>query len=197
MNESINEEAKNIIFREARSQNKWQDKPVKVEKLKDLYDLMKWGPTSANGFPIRIVFTASNESKEKLADLALDINQKKILTAPVCAILGYDNKFFEWLPKLLPGKPMLKDYFESDERLSSDTAYRNGSLQGAYFIIAARALGLDCGPMSGFDNDKVDEAFFSNSTIKSNFICSIGYGDPEGVYPRSPRPDFDEVCTIV
>ena len=189
--------AMDIIFRDARSQNRWLDRDVSDDQLHALYDLMKWGPTSANGFPIRIVFVRSDEQKEKLAGVAMDSNAAKIRQAPVTAVLGYDLRFFERLPTLFPHDPGMAKLFENSEELAETTAFRNGTLQGAYFMIAARSLGLDCGPMSGFDNLGVDELFFPGGRILSNFICSIGYGDPEGLFDRLPRPTFDDVCLIV
>ena len=189
--------ALDVIFRDARSQNKWLDRDVSDEQLHQLYDLMKWGPTSANGFPIRIVFVRSDEQKEKLASVAMDSNAAKIRQAPVTAVLGYDLRFFERLPTLFAHDPSMVKLFENSEELAEITAFRNGTLQGAYFMIAARSIGLDCGPMSGFDNAGVNELFFPGGRILSNFICSIGYGDPEGLFDRLPRPSFDDVCLVV
>lgn len=184
------------IFREARSYNGWIDKPVGDGKLHAIWELMKMGPTSANMLPARIVWVKSEEAKAKLARLAMEGNQEKILSAPVTAILGYDIDFHEELPWLFPHTDA-KSWFEGDEEGRKEGAFRNSSLQGAYLIIAARALGLDCGPMSGFDNDAVDKAFFGdNPRQKSNFICSIGYGDPTTIFDRSPRPDFDTFNSI-
>ncbi len=193
----LESDALDIIFREARSQNKWLDRDVSDEQLHDLYDLMKWGPTSANGFPVRIVFVRSAEQKEKLASVAMDSNASKIRQAPVTAVLGYDLRFFERLPTLFAHDPSMEKLFENSKELAEITAFRNGTLQGAYFMIAARSVGLDCGPMSGFDNAGVDELFFPGGRIISNFICSIGYGDPDGLFERLPRPSFDDVCLIV
>lgn len=193
---ALDDHALDTIFREARSQNRWQEKPVGEELLKQLYELMKWGPTSANCCPLRIVFCKSDESIRQLADVAMDVNKEKILQAPVTAILGYDTKFYTYMSKLMPVKPEFEEMFAGNEEFARTTAFRNSTLQGAYFIIAARSLGLDCGPMSGFDNDACDRVFFPDGRIKSNFICSIGYGDPAGVFPRQPRLDFDEACVI-
>jgi len=187
-----------VIFREARTQNAWQNTHVPDGILEAIYDLMKWGPTSFNSNPVRIVFCASLDSKKKLADCAREGNQAKIIAAPVTAIIAFDTQYYELMPKLLPPEQVeqiIKMYKET-EGLAEVTAFRNSSLQGAYFIIAARALGLDCGPISGFSNDMVDQAFFSDTTIKSNFICSIGYGDPSGVWSRLPRPSFQDICRI-
>ena len=192
----LDDHALDIIFRQARSQNKWQDKPVDDELLRQLYDLVKWGPTSANCCPMRIVFCKSREAIEELAGVAMDINKDKIRQAPVTAILGYDTRFYSWMSKLMPVKPEFEQMFAGNEEFARITAFRNSSLQGAYFIIAARALGLDCGPMSGFDNEACDRVFFPDGRVKSNFVCSLGYGDPAGVFPRQPRLDFDEACEI-
>jgi 3-hydroxypropanoate dehydrogenase len=192
----VADECADIVFRSARSANAWTDKPVAPETLHALYDLMKWGPTSANTNPGRIVFVTSAEAKDKLAAAAYDRNQPKIKSAPVTAILAYDTRFFEWLPKLFPPNPDMDKMYSSNPALAEATAFRNASMQGAYFIMAARMLGLDCGPMSGFNNVAVDAAFFGDGRIKSNFICSIGYADHAGTWPRLPRPAFDEVCSV-
>lgn len=191
----LTDAALDTIFRAARTHNVWTDKPVSEITLRALYDLMRWGPTSANCSPARIVFVRSKEAKQKLAPALSAGNLDKTMQAPVCAIIAYDLDFNEKIPKLFPQKPEAKDWFNGPAR--EITAFRNGSLQGGYFIIAARSLGLDCGAMSGFDNAKVDAAFFPEGRIKSNFLCNIGYGDPSGVFPRNPRLDFDEACKIV
>lgn len=193
----LSADALDIIFRDARSYNGWQDKPVSDEQIAAIYDLMKMGPTSANMQPARIVWVKSPEAKQKLADCAAEGNKAKILAAPVTAIIGYDIDFHEELPWLFPHTDA-KSWFEGDEAGREVGAFRNSSLQGAYLIIAARALGLDCGPMSGFDNAAVDAAFFGdNPREKSNFICSIGYGDPASIFDRSPRPEFDTFNSII
>jgi 3-hydroxypropanoate dehydrogenase len=184
------------LFRAARTQNKWLDKPVTNDQLIELYDLMKWGPTSANGFPIRIVFTASSDARKRLAALVFEGNRPKVLAAPVTAILGYDVEFYEWLPRLFPHRDM-RSAFVGKPQFAEIAAFRNGTLQGGYFILAARALGLDTGPMSGFDNAAVDREFFPGGKVRSNFICALGYGDPSGLFDRLPRPAFSEVCSIV
>ena len=184
------------IFREARSQNGWKDTPVSETLIRAIYDLARMGPTSANSSPARFVFCASAEAKDKLAALASAANASKILAAPVTAIIGHDLTFYEKIPELFPHNPGAKDWFASSEAVAEATAFRNGSLQGAYFIVAARALGLDCGPMSGFNNARVDEAFFAGTTIRSNFICSIGEGDPSKIFARSPRLAFEDACRI-
>jgi len=193
---AINDEALDIIFRTARSQNKWLDKPVSPALLMAVYDLMRFGPTSANMSPARIAFLVSPESKERLKPHLAEFNIQKTMTAPTVAIIGYDLDFPENMPKLFPHNPAAKDWF-NDPAVRQTNAFRNGTLQGASFIIAARALGLDCGPMSGFNNEGVDKEFFAGTNVKSNFICGIGYGDPSGVFPRNPRLDFDEACKIL
>jgi 3-hydroxypropanoate dehydrogenase len=194
---AISDAALDTIFRTARTQNKWRDEPVSPALLMAIYDLMRWGPTSANCTPARIHFVTSQAAKEKLNPLLDKGNQDKTMAAPAIAIIGYDLDFPETLPRLFPNAPRMKDNFAGQPEKTEKVAFRNSSLQGAYFIIAARALGLDCGPMSGFDNDGVDKAFFAGTNIKSNFICAIGHGDPAGVYPRNPRLSFDEACKIL
>ncbi len=193
----INDDGLDIIFRAARCQNAWADKPVNETIIRALYDLLRMGPTSANCSPARFLFVSSREAKERLASHVDDNNRNKTLSAPVCAIIGYDLKFYDKLPLLFPHNLGARDWFTSSEQLIRDTALRNGSLQGAYLIVAARSLGLDCGPMSGFDNNGVDQEFFPDGTIKSNFLCGLGYGDPAGLFPRSPRFEFDEACEIL
>jgi len=193
---AINDEALDTIFRSARSQNKWSDKPVSTALLMAVYDLMRMGPTSANCSPARFVFLTTPEAKERLAQHASPANQPKIRSAPATAVIGYDLDFAQRLPALFPHAPEAKNWF-ADPAVEQVTAFRNGTLQGAYFIVAARALGLDCGPMSGFNNAKVDEEFFAGTRVKSNFICSVGYGDPSGLFARSPRLDFDDACKIL
>lgn len=188
--------ALDLLFRTARSQNAWQDKPVPDSLLRELHDLMKWGPTSANCWPLRVVYVQSAEAKARLIPLLMEGNRAKVQAAPVTAILGMDMAFYEQLPKLFPHTDA-KSWFVGNDALIEATAFRNSSLQGAYFMLAARALGLDCGPMSGFDADKLNAEFFAGTNFKANFICSLGYGDPAGLFPRSPRPEFAEVCTIL
>jgi len=195
MSHAINDDALDVIFREARTQNKWQDKPVSTALLMAVYDLMRWGPTSANQSPARFVFLTTKEAKDRLKPYLSEGNRAKTMSAPVTAIIGYDLDFPETLPKLFPHAPDAKNWFKGPA--VETHAFRNGTLQGAYFIIAARALGLDCGPMSGFDNAGVDKEFFPEGRIKSNFICSLGYGDSTGLFPRSPRLSFDEACKIL
>jgi 3-hydroxypropanoate dehydrogenase len=196
MSHAINDEALDTIFREAHTQNKWQDKPVSPALLMAVYDLMRWGPTSANISPARIAFVVSKEAKERLKPFLSENNRAKTMAAPATAIIAYDLKFADHVPKLFPHAPGAKDWFK-DPQFAELAAFRNGSLQGGYFIIAARALGLDCGPMSGFDNAGVDREFFPEGSIKSNFLCNIGYGDPSGAFPRNPRLSFDEACKIL
>jgi 3-hydroxypropanoate dehydrogenase len=158
---------------------------------------MRWGPTAANSTPARFVFVTTPEAKEKLKPLLSEGNREKTMTAPVIAIIGYDLDFPETFPKLFPNNPKMKDMFAGKAEMTHAVAFRNGSLQGAYFIVAARSLGLDCGPMSGFNNAGVDAEFFAGTNIKSNFICALGHGDPAGVFPRNPRLSFDEACKII
>jgi 3-hydroxypropanoate dehydrogenase len=193
---AINDEALDTLFRTARTQNKWQDKPVSSALLMAVYDLMRMGPTSANVSPARLVFVVSREAKERLKPYLSEGNREKTMTAPATAIIGYDLDFALHMPKLFPHNPGAKDWFKHP-KIAETTAFRNGTLQGAYFIMAARALGLDTGPMSGFDNEGVDREFFAGTNIKSNFLCSVGYGDPSGVLARSPRLSFDEACKIL
>lgn len=196
MPHAVNDEALDTIFRSARSQNKWLDKPVSPALLMAVYDLMRFGPTSANCSPARIHFLVSKEAKDRLRPHLSPSNVEKSMTAPAVAVIGYDLDFSERMPKLFPHNPGAKDWFK-EPALRQTTAFRNGTLQGAYFIVAARALGLDCGPMSGFNNEAVDKEFFAGTAVKSNFICGVGYGDPSGVFARSPRLEFDEACKIL
>lgn len=192
----LSADALDLLFREARSYNGWLDKPVSDDQIHAIYDLLKMAPTSANMQPARIVWVKTAAAKEKLAALAMEANRPKILAAPVTAIIGYDIDFHEELPWLFPHTDA-KSWFEGDEQGREQGAFRNSSLQGAYLMLAARALGLDCGPMSGFDNAAVDKAFFGdNPRHKSNFICAIGHGDPASIFERSPRPEFDKFNRI-
>jgi 3-hydroxypropanoate dehydrogenase len=192
----IDDSGLDLLFRKARTQNGWLPKPVSTAQLHEIYDLMKMGPTSANCSPLRIVFVTTPDGKKRLAATVSAGNSPKVLEAPVTAILGYDLFFFENLPRLFPHNQTARSWFEGKPH-AEPTAFRNSSLQGAYFMLAVRAVGLDCGPMSGFDNGKVDAEFFPGGKIKSNFICSIGHGDPAKIFERSPRYGFDEICTIV
>jgi 3-hydroxypropanoate dehydrogenase len=195
MNTAISNESMQQLFTDARTHHAWQDKPVADGLLREVYDLAKWGPTSANCLPMRIVFVKSKAAKEKLMPALAGSNGEQVRAAPVTAIVAYDQKFYDQLPTLFPAFDA-RSLFASNPSLSEQTAFRNSSLQGAYFILAARALGLDTGPMSGFDNAKVDQAFFENSSWKSNFLCNIGYGDAAKLHPRGPRLDFDQACVI-
>jgi len=184
------------LFRNARTHNGWLDRPVPDSLLTELHDLMKWGPTSANCWPLRVVYVKSPEARARLVPLLMEGNRAKTEAAPVTALLGMDLDFPEMLPRLFPHTDA-KSWFAGNAPLTESTAFRNSSLQGAYFMLAARALGLDCGPMSGFDADRVNAAFFAGTRVKVNFICNLGYGDPAALFPRSPRPDFADVCRIV
>jgi 3-hydroxypropanoate dehydrogenase len=183
------------LFTAARTHHAWQDRDIADGLLHEIYDLAKWGPTSANSLPMRIVFVKSNSAKEKLMPALSGSNVEQVRAAPVTAIVAYDQKFYDQLPTLFPAFDA-RSLFASNPSLSEQTAFRNSSLQGAYFILAVRALGLDTGPMSGFDNAKVDQAFFENSSWKSNFLCNIGYGDATKLHPRGPRLGFDQACII-
>ena len=179
------------LFRTARTYNAYTDKPVSVEQMHAIWDLMKMGPTSANCLPARLVWCTSAAAKEKLAACAMPANDAKILSAPVTVIIGMDKKFYDQLPHLFPHTDA-RSWFVGNPALSDSTAFRNSSLQGGYFIMAARALGLDTGPMSGFNPEAVDAAFFADQPdVTSNFISTLGYGDPASVFDRSPRPHFD------
>ncbi|HUO90093.1 MAG TPA: malonic semialdehyde reductase [Rhizomicrobium sp.] len=193
---AVNDEALDTLFRAARTQNRWQDVPVSTTLLMAVYDLLRMGPTSANCSPARFLFLTTAEAKERLARFASPGNAPKIRQAPVTAIIGYDLDFAQQLPRLFPHDQTAKSWF-TDPVVEQVTAFRNGTLQGGYFILAARALGLDCGPMSGFDNARVDAEFFAGTRIRSNFICSVGRGDPAGVFPRNPRLPFDDACKIL
>ncbi len=197
MAEILSDKGLDLIFRAARSHNAWLDEPVGDTLLNAVYDLMKMAPTSANCCPARILFLKSKQAKERIKPHLDEGNVNKVMTAPVCAIIGYDTEFYEKLPQLFPHNPDAKNWLADNETLAQSTAFRNGSLQGAYFIIAARSLGLDCGPMSGFDNDGVDRTFFPGGKVKSNFICSLGYGEASALHPRGPRLPFDEACRIL
>jgi 3-hydroxypropanoate dehydrogenase len=195
MSNVLNDAALDQLFRTARTQNAFLDTPVEDSQLKALYELLKWGPTAANGSPARFVFVKSPEAKAKLAPALSEGNHDKTLAAPVTVIIGFDEDFHEKLPYLFPHTDA-KAWFDGPRESRHESAFRNGSLQGAYLILAARALGLDAGPMSGFDPAKVDEAFFKGTTIKSNFLVNLGYGDSSGLFPRLPRLSFDEAARI-
>lgn len=193
----INEDALNVLFHDGRTHNAWADKPVPDELLKKAFDLAKMGPTSMNCSPMRILFVRSQGAKEKLRPAMAEGNLAKTMAAPATAIIANDPKFYEHMPFLFPPFDGARDLFAKDADLAKETAVRNGNLQAGYFILACRAMGLDCGPMSGFDKAMVNEAFFSESGFKANFLVNIGYGDPAGLHPRGPRFDFDQVCEII
>jgi 3-hydroxypropanoate dehydrogenase len=197
MSKVLSDEGLGLIFREARTHNGWLDEPVDDALLKQVYDLAKMGPTSANMCPMRIVFVKSREAKEGLKPALDPGNVDKTMKAPVTAIIGMDIHFYEELPKLFPHADAKSWFKDLPDNILEYLALRNSSLQGAYFMLAARSLGLDCGPMSGFNNQKVDEAFFAGKTVKSNFLCNLGHGDASKLYPRCPRLDFDEACRLV
>ena len=185
------------LFLDARTHNGWLDKPVPDTVLREIYDIAKFGPTSMNTQPMRLLFLRTAAAKERLRPHLAPANVDKTMAAPVTAIVGHDLAFHEHLPRLFPHHPNAKGMFEGKLPLIEMTAFRNGSLQGAYLIIAARALGLDCGPMSGFDNAGLDAEFFAGTQVKSNFLCNLGYGDHSKVFARSPRFDFASVCTLL
>jgi 3-hydroxypropanoate dehydrogenase len=211
MDRRIDDKALDTLFREARSFSKWLPRAVQDETLRELYELLKWAPTSANAAPARFAFVRSKEAKERLRPALAPLNVQKMLTAPVTVIVGYDLKFYEQLPKLYPQNPGMAALFQSNPEMVETTARRNSSLQGAYLMMAARALGLDCGPLSGFDQAKVDEEFFAagkpcfgcdqeffpEGHVKSNFLCNLGYGDPASLFPRLPRLPFNEACSVL
>ncbi|MGB8274633.1 MAG: malonic semialdehyde reductase [Alphaproteobacteria bacterium] len=196
MDRILDEEAKDILFRTARTHSAWRDRPVGPALLKAVYDLTKMGPTSANCSPMRVVFVVSPEAKSRLKPCLDAGNVAKTMSAPATAIIAYDTKFYDLLPKLFPHTDA-RSWFAGKDAHIERTAFRNSALQGAYLILAARGLGLDCGPMSGFDNAKLDAEFFPDGRYKSNFLCNLGYGDPAKLHPRNPRLDFDEACRIL
>jgi 3-hydroxypropanoate dehydrogenase len=206
----LDEQAMDLLFRKARTQNAWLDRPVSEATLRQLYELMKWGPTSANSCPARIFFLRTPQAKARLLPALSSGNMEKTRAAPVTAIIAYDLRFYDKLPRLFPHNPGMRQVFVDAPQLVEVTARRNSSLQGAYFILAARAVGLDCGPMSGFDNAKVDEEFFAagkcegcdeeflpEGHLRSNFLCNLGYGDSTKLFPRSPRLEFEEACMLL
>lgn len=196
MPDKIAESALDQLFRDARTCNNWRDTPVGEDQLRALWDLMKMAPTSANCSPARLVFVVSDAAKEKLKPCLMDGNVAKTMSAPATVIIGQDMEFYEKLPQLFPHTDA-RSWFVGNDDLIEETAFRNATLQGAYLIMAARSLGLDCGPMSGFDTEKVDAAFFAGTTVTANFLCNIGHGTTEDLFPRSPRFDFDDACQIV
>lgn len=195
MSEAITPTAINTLFTDARTHNGWRDMPVSDETLREIYALMKWGPTSANCSPARIVFIRTAEGKEKLRPSLSSGNLAKTLAAPVTAIIAWDSEFYERLPELFPHGDA-RSWFTSSPALAEETAFRNSSMQAAYLIFACRALGLDTGPMSGFDRQKVDETFFTGTTLKSNLLINIGYGDVSKLYGRLPRLSFEDACGL-
>ena len=197
MTNILNSEGQDLIFRNARSHSVWLDKPVDDALLRQVYELTKFGPTSANMCPLRIIFVKSQAAKERLKPAIAEGNVTKVMTAPVTAILGMDIRFYEKLPQLFPHMDAKAWFKDLPENVLEYMALRNSSLQGAYLMLAARGLGLDCGPMSGFDNAKVDATFFAGTTVKSNFLCSLGYGDASKLLPRSPRLTFEEACQVI
>jgi len=199
MSKRISDDALDVIFRQARTYSAWLPKPVDDDMLRQAYELARLGPTSANTSPMRIVFVKSDQAKQRLKPSLMPGNVDKTMAAPVCAIVADDSRFYEHVPRLFPQAPKFGEMFTQPgkEEFTKAHAFRNSTLQGAYFIISVRALGLDCGPMSGFDNAKVDAEFFPDGRLKSNFLINIGYGDPSKLYPRNPRLDFDEACKII
>jgi 3-hydroxypropanoate dehydrogenase len=196
MKRALDDAALDTLFRDARSYNRWSPEPVPEKTLRDLYELLKWGPTSSNSTPARFVFVMTAEARAKLVACLSPGNVVKVEKAPVTAIIAMDEKFYEKMPYLFPHNPKAMEVFKNPA-VGSITMLRNATLQGAYLILAARSLGLDCGPMSGFDNAKLDAAFFAGTSVKSNFICALGTGTDELLFPRSPRLPFDEACRIV
>jgi 3-hydroxypropanoate dehydrogenase len=193
--QQLDDAALDLIFRNARTHSHWLDKPVSDDDLRRAYDLARMGPTSGNCQPMRVVFVRSQEAKAKLEPALSAGNRAKTMAAPVTAIFAMDMEFYEHLPRMFHD-PEARGWFAGKPKAIAEAAMRNGTLQAAYFIIAARAVGLDCGPMSGFNNDKVDAAFFTGTTYKSNFICNLAHGDPSRLRPRNPRFSFDEACVI-
>ncbi|PTB19312.1 malonic semialdehyde reductase [Trinickia symbiotica] len=195
--EPLDSRIRQQLLTHARSQNAWLARPVSDELLRELYELAKWGPTSMNCSPMRVTFVRSGDQRAKLVSAVSPGNVEKVRTAPVVAIIAHDTSFYEHLPKLFPHRPSVGDLFRDRPEFAEETCLRNSSLQGGYFILAARMLGLDCGPLSGFDARLIDSFFFAGTSLSVNFLCCLGYGDPAGLFPRSPRFDFDEACVIV
>lgn len=196
MGKPISQEALDTLFNDARTYNAWDKREVSDELIKQLDSLVKMGPTSANCCPMRVIYVKSDEAKAKLKDCLMEGNIEKTMTAPVCAIIGMDLEFYEKLPQLFPHTDA-KSWYVGKEKFIESTAFRNSSLQGGYFIMAARALGLDCGPLSGFSPKKINDTFFADTSIKVNFLCNLGYGTEKDLFPRSPRLDFDEANKII
>jgi 3-hydroxypropanoate dehydrogenase len=193
---AVSSEALNQLFREARTHSAWLPRPVPIETLREAYDIARWGPTSANSTPARFVFLVSEASKARLLPALASLNVEKTKTAPVTVIVAWDTEFHEKLPRLFPHADM-RSHFVGNQRVIDETAFRNSSLEGGYFILAARSVGLDCGPMSGFDAAKVNAEFFPDGKWKVNFLCNLGYGDRSKLFPRNPRLEFDEACQVL
>lgn len=191
------EAMRDLVFREARSQNRWLAREVPDDLLRELYDLMRWGPTSMNCSPMRVLFLRTEEARRRLAPALAPANVDKVVGAPVVAVIAHDMAFHQRLPQLFPHRADAGAMFEQDAALREATAFRNGTLQGAYLMVAARMLGLDCGPMSGFDQEAVNREFFDGGTVQVNFLCGLGYGDPAGLFPRHPRLNFEQACTLL
>ncbi len=196
MSAILSDDGLDLLFRNARTHRAWLDRPVSDVMLQALYDLARLGPTSANCSPMRVLFLRTVEAKERLRPALDEANVEKTMAAPVTAIVGHDTRFYDLLPQLLPRVDARAWFADAPEKAAA-TAFRNATLQGAYLMLAARALGFDCGPMSGFDNAKVDAEFFPDGRIKSNFLCNLGYGDATLLRPRRPRLDFDQACRIL
>jgi 3-hydroxypropanoate dehydrogenase len=195
---TLDDAALDVLLLKARTQNGWLPTPVSDDELRRIYDIMKMGPTSANSCPARILFLRTPDAKARLLPALSPGNVDKTKQAPVTAIIGYDTRFYEWMPKkLFTHRPDMAENYAKNPALSETVAFRNGTLQGAYFMLAARAVGLDVGGMSGFDNAKVDAEFFIDGRVKSNFLCNLGHGDPGKVLPKLPRLDFEEACTVL
>ncbi len=198
MRSTLDDAALDVLLLKARTQNGWLPTPVSDDELRRIYDIMKMGPTSANSCPARILFLRTPAAKARLLPALSPGNVDKTKQAPVTAIIGYDTRFYEWMPKkLFTHRPDMAENYAKNPALTETVAFRNGTLQGAYFMLAARAVGLDVGGMSGFDNAKVDAEFFIDGRVKSNFLCNLGHGDPGKVLPKLPRLDFEEACTVL
>ena len=196
-NQRVTDDCLDILFRNGRSHNFWLDRPLSDDQLRELYEIMKWGPTSANTCPVRLLFLRTREAKERLRPCLDPGNVEKSMTAPVVAVLGMDMEFHLQLGKLFPHNTEAPTWFAGKPAKIEETAFRNSTLQGAYFLLAARAIGVDCGPMSGFDRARLDAEFFPEGKIRSNFICALGYADHAKLFPRGPRLDFDEACRLL
>lgn len=194
---SINDTALDQMFRSARSQNKWKSDPLPEGILEQVYELAKWGPTSANSCPARFTFITTDEAKERLRPTLAPQNVDKCMTVPAVVLIAQDNKFYDRLPELMPHNPAMKDMFANNAQMAAGTAFRNSSLQGGYFMLAARALGLDCGPLSGFNPEALNAEFYAGTNLTINFICGVGIGDPDGVFPRSPRLEYSDACKSI